>query len=705
MKQIIQDLKTGETILEDVPAPQVSSKKILVKTTHSLVSLGTERMLVEFGKANYFQKARQQPDKVKQVVEKIKTDGIIPTYTAIDNKLNQPLPLGYCNVGEVIAVGHEIHSIAVGDRVVSNGPHAEIVSVPENLCAKIPDSVSDETASFTVLGAIALQGIRLTKPSFGEIFVVFGLGLIGLMTVDILIANGCRVIGIDMSDSRLSIASNKGAIIFNPSKGDEYIRSIHSLTNEVGVDGVIVTAAAKNDDIMHQSAQMCRKRARITLVGVVNLNIIRDDFYKKELTFRVSCSYGPGRYDDAYEGKGYDYPIGYVRWTEKRNFLAILDAMEKEQINVVPLISRSIDIGDYKQIYENLDDGKILASILEYNSEEDTKLKRQVTLSPSTIPTGSGIIGIIGAGNYTSSNVLPSLTRAKAPIKYIGSAGGLSAVVLSKKYRIPHAISDMELIYSDPEISGVMITTRHNMHANMIIRALNNDKHVFVEKPLCISPQELEEIVAAHGKSDKSVVVGFNRRFSDHSIKVKEHMKTGPFNISVTMNAGYIEQESWVQDMELGGGRIIGEACHLIDLCSYFVGREVTAVSANSMGLDSKPNSDNASILMKYADGSNAVINYFSNGSKAYPKERVEVFGNGNIMIIDNWRITKGYGIKGFKKYKSKQDKGHDRQFSQLSEFWKKGGVPPIDFASIKNTTDVTFAAIESMTKGTWINI
>lgn len=320
MKQIIQDLKNGETILEEVPVPMVKSGHVLIKTTKSLVSLGTERMLVEFGKANFIQKARQQPDKVKMVLDKVKTDGLKPTMDAVFNKLNQPLPLGYCNVGEVVAVGRGVTEFKVGDRVASNGNHAEYVNVPKNLVAKIPDNVTDEEAVFTVIGSIGLQGIRLLNPTFGETIVVVGLGLIGLVTAELLLANGCNVIGFDFDPEKVKIAKEKGVIAINPSEGTDQVKFIESYTNGIGADGVIITASNKSNEIISQSANMCRKRGRVVLVGVIGLDISRADFYEKEISFQVSCSYGPGRYDEEYEQKGNDYPIGYVRWTEKRNF-------------------------------------------------------------------------------------------------------------------------------------------------------------------------------------------------------------------------------------------------------------------------------------------------------------------------------------------------------------------------------------------------
>lgn len=705
MKQIIQDLKTGETVLENVPKPQVNSQSLLIQTTHSLVSLGTERMLVEFGKANYLEKARQQPDKVKQVLEKMKTDGIGPTVDAVFNKMNQPLPLGYCNVGKVIAVGEKVRGFKIGDRVASNGPHAEIVSIPENLCANIPDGVTDEEAAFTVIGSIALQGIRLVRPQLGETIVVFGLGLIGLITSELLISSGCKVIGIDFDADKIALAKDKGIKALNPLEGVNSVQAVLDSTYGIGADAVIITASAHGDDIVHQSAEMSRKRGRIILVGVVDLNLRRDDFFKKELTFQVSCSYGPGRYDDQYEQKGIDYPIAYVRWTEKRNFEAILSAIATGHLDVKSLISEIVDLADYEKIYGDMRKKGIIASLLRYPQDSLEKPSSRVEFPSNKISASNGIMGIIGAGNFTSSTIVPALNKAKANIKYIASSGGLTAVSLAKKGKINFAVTDRKEILNDDEVAGVLITTRHNLHAEMVIEALKAGKHVFVEKPLALNKDELDEIVQIFKESRSTLTVGFNRRFSPHAQIIKKHLGSELVNIVATMNAGFIPPEMWVHDLSVGGGRIIGEACHLIDLCSYFTGSRITAVSTNVMGLNPEENFDNASILLKYENGSTAVINYFANGSKSYAKERVEVYSQGKVFVIDNWRKTTAYGVKRFRSFKTKLDKGHSEQFRLLKETWEKGDEPLIPFDSIVNTTLASFAAIQSMKEKRWVEL
>ena len=578
MKQLIQDLRNGKTILEEVPAPQIRPGTVLIRTNRSLVSLGTERMLVEFGKAGLIEKARQQPDKVKQVLDKIKAEGILPTLEAVFNKLNQPLPLGYCNVGVVEAIGKGVYGFQIGDRVASNGQHAEFVCVPENLCAKIPDNVTDEEAAFTVIGSIGLEGIRLANPTLGETFVVIGLGLIGLVTAELLKANGCKVIGFDFDQQKVDLAKNKGIIAFNPSEGNDPVKFVNEFTNAVGADGVIITASNKSDEIIHQAASMSRQRGRVILVGVIGLNLRRDDFFKKELTFQVSCSYGPGRYDENYEQRGHDYPIGFVRWTEKRNFEAILHAISAGQLDVKSLITERIPLDEYMQVYGDMRKSGSIASILEYSNNPDSS--KRVILGEGKGKAGQGVIGIIGAGNFTSSTLLPNLAKTGVEIKYIADLQGVHAKTMAKRFGISNAITDYQIMLNDNDLDTVMIVTRHDAHAHLVIESINSNKNVFVEKPLCLNVTELEQILSALSPKETPpmIIVGFNRRFAPLATKMKQLIGEGPKNIVATMNAGYIPPEVWVHDMETGGGRIIGEACHYIDLCTYLSGRDRKSV-------------------------------------------------------------------------------------------------------------------------------
>lgn len=703
MKQIIQSFKTGQTILEEVPAPQASKGTVLIKTTRSLVSLGTERMLVEFGKSNLISKARQQPDKVKQVVDKIKTEGLLPTLEAVFNKLGEPLPLGYCNVGRVIAVGEGVREFKVGDRVASNGQHAEFVAIPKNLVAHIPDNVSDEQAAFTVIGSIGLQGIRLLNPTLGETIVVTGLGLIGLLTAQLLAANGCKVIGVDVDDSKLNLAKQWGILPFNPKNGD-VVKFVEEQTNGIGADGVIITASAKTDEIISQAAKMSRKRGRIILVGVIGLNLNRAEFYEKELSFQVSCSYGPGRYDENYENRGNDYPLPFVRWTEKRNFEAILQAISSGKVQVDEMITEVIPLNDYLKIYGEIGSSKSIASILKYEESNETP-KTTIRLKEVSYTGQKGVIGIIGAGNFTKMTMLPALKGSGAQYKYIASKGGVTGTAVAQKHGFSHSTTNVEDVLQDTEVDLVLITTRHNLHANMTVKCLEAGKHVFVEKPLALNKEELDKVIEAQQKSGKTVMVGFNRRFSPHTEKMKALLGSSQMNVIATMNAGNIPANVWVHDMLVGGGRIIGEACHFIDLITYLTGSKVKAVCMNAMGVNPEENTDNASILLQYENGSTGVINYFSNGSKAYSKERIEVYSQERTLIMDNFRATNGYGFKGFSKLKTALDKGHKNQFHKLISQSKSGGNALIPFDEIVNSTQASFAAIESLQKGQWIEL
>lgn len=704
MKQIIQNLKTGETLLEEVPAPIVGPGQILVRTSRTLVSLGTERMLVEFGRASLLAKARQQPEKVKQVLEKIRSEGLMPTLEAVFNKLDQPLPLGYCNAGRVVAVGPGVSRFQVGDRVASNGSHAEFVLVPENLAAHIPEQVSDEEACFTVIGAIGLQGVRLLQPTLGETVCVIGLGLIGLITAELLIANGCRVIGVDLDPEKLRIAREKGVFTVNPAAGTDPVAFALHQTGGAGVDGVIITASAKTDDIVSQAARMSRKRGRIILVGVVGLSLNRSEFYEKELSFQVSCSYGPGRYDDQYEQKGQDYPIGFVRWTENRNFQAILDLLAAGKLDLKPLISEVVNLSDYQQVYGQIGQSRSIASILAY--PQDASDSPTVTLPSRTATAGKGTLAIVGAGNFARMGMLPSLKKAGATVKTIASARGVSATQLAKKFGIPQVTTDYRTILADPEVDLVLLSTQHHLHAPMVLECLQAGKNVFVEKPLALKAAELDALEQAYRAGKSQVHVGFNRRFSPHIQKMKSLLDPqAPKNLVATMNAGFIPQNTWIQDMETGGGRIIGEACHHIDLLAFLSGSAITAVCMSSLGENPPLNTDNASIFLRFANGDHGIVHYFANGHRGYSKERVEVHSNGKTLIMDNFRTLEGFGYKGFSRMKTRLDKGHGEQFRLLAERARTGGEALIPFNELVNATRASFAALESLQTGNWISL
>lgn len=703
MKQILQNLKSGVTELAEVPAPSAKSGSLVIRTSRSLLSAGTERMLVEFGQANLLQKAKAQPDKVKQVLDKVKTDGLLPTLETVFNRLDEPLPLGYCNVGTVVEVGSGVKYFKVGDRVASNGNHAEFVCVPENLCAKIPDSVSDEEAAFTVLGSIGLQGVRLIQPELGQKVAVFGAGLIGLVVVQLLRASGCHVLAIDLDENRLKLAKEFGAEIFQIGAGDP-VSFANSFSDSIGVDSVVITAAAKTDEIMHQAAQMCRKRGKIVLVGVVGLSLQRSDFYEKELTFQVSCSYGPGRYDPDYEQNGNDYPIGFVRWTEQRNFQAMLEAMAAKQIDVKTLITHRFAFEKATQAYE-LITGKsdALGVILEYSQQKEFSRTIEFTQPVKSKP-GTPIIAVIGSGNFAKMTMVPALAKTGARLKYITARSNAAAAAhIARKFSFENATTDLEEIWSDKDVNTVFITTNHNSHASLLKRAIETSKNAFVEKPLCLNLKELKElnelVKSMDAPEDLQIMVGFNRRFSPHIAKIKQLLKGRSESLAMNMNAnaGMIPANHWVQDPAIGGGRIIGEACHFIDLMQFLAESPVKTVSCRFLQKDSANTFDTACISLGFADGSIGNVNYFANGNKAYPKETLQIFSDGRILDLDNFKNLTGFGFKGFSKFNTwSQDKGHETQFAEFVKLLEKGGESLISYKEIVNATLASFAAVTS---------
>jgi predicted dehydrogenase/threonine dehydrogenase-like Zn-dependent dehydrogenase len=708
MKQILQDLSNGETSLIDVPCPKNIKSNILIATNNTVVSAGTERMLVNFGKASYINKARQQPDKVKMVLNKVVTDGLMTTVDAVRSKLDQPLPLGYCNAGVILE--SDVVGFEPGDRVVSNGNHAEIVRVPKNLCVKIPDNVDDESASFTVLGAIGLQGIRLIQPTMGECFVVTGLGLIGLLCVQMLRANGCRVLGIDYDSKKCEIARKFGAETVDLSKGEDPVIISQGFSRGRGVDGVLITAATQSDEVMHQSAEMCRKRGRIVLVGVVGLNLRRDDFFKKEITFQVSASYGPGRYDSFYEDEGNDYPVGFVRWTEQRNFEAILDMMSSGALDVKSVITHRYDIENAIDAYALLDNPDALGIVLNYpNKDQKNLTKSKVLLNEQTakaITSTTPCVGFIGAGNYASRTLIPAFKEAGAMLDTLVTSGGISGVHHGNKNQFSTASTETSDLWNSDKINTVSIVTRHDAHAQQVIDALNSGKNVFVEKPLALALDELDEIDKSYNKANSSnivrLMVGFNRRYAPHVVKMKELLGShrSPKSIIMTVNAGAIPGEHWVQDSLIGGGRIIGEGCHFIDLMRHLVGHKIISFQATMMGnvLGVEVREDKASITLSFEDGSFGTIHYLANGGSAFPKERIEVFCDNAVLQMDNYRVLAGYGWPGFKKMKLfKQDKGQKACAKAFVDSISNGTEAPIPYEEVMESSRVSIEVANAL--------
>jgi predicted dehydrogenase len=632
------------------------------------------------------------------VLDKVKTDGLFQTIETVRRKLDQPLPLGYCNVGVVLELGDGAIGLKVGDRVASNGKHAEVVCVPENLCARIPDGISDEAAAFTVLGAIALQGIRLAQPTLGEACVVTGLGVIGLVAVQLLSAHGCRVLGIDRDPARLELARHFGADTVDLSTGEDPVAAAQIFSRGRGVDAVIVTASTKSSEPIHQAALMCRKRGRIVLVGVTGLELSRADFYEKELTFQVSCSYGPGRYDPNYEEKGQDYPVGFVRWTAQRNFEAVLDMMAAGRLDVKPLISHRFPTEQAEQAYELVGGaGPSLGILLEYSGQEEkpeSELRRStLVLAKPAALQGQATVAFVGAGNYAIGMLIPAFRAAGARLKTVASHGGVSALHAARKYGFEATTTDPDSVFADPQVSTVVIATRHDSHARLVCQALRAGKHVFVEKPLAMTIDELAEIERVYeGGSGKGegqaagsplLMVGFNRRFAPQVQKMKALLSTvrEPKAFVMTVNAGAIPPEHWTQDPQVGGGRIIGELCHFIDLLRFLAGAAITGWHKATMDAAT---ADTLSIQLSFADGSLGTVHYFANGSKSFPKERLEVFCAGRVLQLDNFRTLRGWGWKGFSKMNLwRQDKGQRDAVAAFLQAVHKGGTSPIPFEEL----------------------
>jgi predicted dehydrogenase/threonine dehydrogenase-like Zn-dependent dehydrogenase len=673
MRQILQNLNNGAIAVEEVPAPQPTAGALLIRTTHSLVSAGTERMLLEFGSAGWLGKMRQQPEKARAVWEKVRTDGVAATLDAVRAKLDQPVALGYCNAGVVLEAGPGVSGFPPGTRVVSNGAHAEVVRVPANLCARIPPGLQEESAVFTVMGAIALQGVRLAQPTLGETFAVFGLGLIGLLTVQILRCQGCQVLAIDPNSERVEMACRLGARPGNLADT---------------VDGALLAAATSSSQPAHLAAQMCRKRGRIVLVGVTGLELSRDDFYKKELTFQVSCSYGPGRYDPAYEEQGRDYPAGYVRWTAQRNFEAVLGLMAEGKLEPAPLITHRFPFYEANKAYKLLRSGEPhLGILLAYPSRPRAELLARTVPTPSVLPTREACapaVAVIGAGNYAFKTLLPALQECGIERRVIASSRGVSGAHAARKFGFAEATSDLDALFARPDVDAVVIATRHDSHARFVCQALAAGKHVFVEKPLARNEQELEAIETATQAARGLLMVGFNRRFAPHIVKAAQLLQriAQPRAIVITVNAGPVPPEHWTQDAQAGGGRIVGEACHFLDLARFLAGAPMEEMETT------KINTDTLTASLRYQNGSAASIHYFANGSRKFPKERVEIFCGGSILQLNNFRVMKGFGWPGFRSLRLwRQDKGNAACVAAFMEAIRHGGPAPIAAAELFEVT------------------
>lgn len=711
MKQLIQSFKTGELGLFDVPAPICQENGALVQTTVSLVSAGTEKMLVDFAKKSMLAKAKDRPDLVKQVVDKMKKEGVRNTLEKVFTKLDTPIPLGYSLAGRVIEVGANMSGVNIGDRVACGGAgyanHAEINYVPKNLMVKIPDGVDDIDASFVTVGAIALQGVRQTEPKLGERVAVMGLGLLGQLTVQLLKANGCKVIGSDVDPDKIALAKKLGAD--EACHAGDLIAKANEFSNGHGVDAVIIAASTASNQPVIDAAEISRMRGRVIFVGMVGMDIPRNDYYKKEIDLRLSMAYGPGRYDPEYEEKGNDYPYDLVRWTEQRNFEAFLGLIEEGKITPKELITHTYDFDDAMTAYDLLE-GKIkekyLGIVLNYKEEINLAEHKIVQRSDKAVTSDKINVGLIGAGNFTKSVILPNMQKVGG-YELVGlcTATGVSAEGTGKKYDFKYITTDSDEVFKNSEINSVFVTTQHNDHANKVIKAMENGKHCFVEKPLCIYEEELEAISEAY--DGKSILqVGFNRRFAPMIEKMKSKLN-GQVSINYRVNAGIIPKEVWIQDRTIGGGRIIGEVCHFIDTCSYLIGSDVVSVYATTVQKNDQsiPDEDNVTIILNYANGSTATIAYYAYGGSAMPKEYIEAFGNGVSMQMTDFRELVVYqGSKTDKSKSANQDKGFVNEFKAFKAS-VENGTPAIGFESIYNTTKTTFKILESIRSGSVVAV
>lgn len=712
MKQVIQDLRSRQLKVADVPPPVAQRGRVLVRTAASLISAGTERMTVEMGKRSLFGKARERPDLVKQVIQKAQHEGVLNTITAVRARLGSVTALGYSASGTVIGVGEDVAEFRPGDRVACAGAsyasHAEVLSVPKNLCARLPENLDFESAAFSTLGAIALQGLRLARPTLGEAFVVIGLGLIGQLTVQFLRANGCQVFGVDPDGQKTKLARELGAD-YACAPDDDVQRRILAWSRGRGADGVLITAATSSNEPVTMAGEISRLKGRVVAVGLVGLDVPRDIYYHKELALNISMSYGPGRYDPEYEERGHDYPLAYVRWTEGRNLEAFLDLASDGRVNIAPLISHRFSVEDAEQAYQ-LITGEVtepyLGILLRYDPETKIETRIGIAGAETVAPTGPSVsVGLIGAGSYAKRYLLPNFKAAGARFQAVASASGVSAREVGEKYGFRYCVSGADEVLDDNEVNLVVIATRHDTHAEIARRALERGRNVFVEKPLALNDEGLGAVIEAATKSKGLLMVGFNRRFSPLVLAAREFFKEAqsPLSINYRVNAGRIPKGHWIQDQREGGGRIVGEVCHFIDLMQYLTGAVTTRVFAEASAGRSEDivSEDSVFITLRFANGSNGSIAYLAEGDKALEKERIEIFGDGKTFVLEDFRSATLHSGGKTKRIKlRRQDKGQTNEVREVCRIVLEGGPAPITFEDLSATTRATFKIMESLRTG-----
>ncbi len=717
MKQVLQNMKNGETQVENVPVPQAVKGTALIRTSASLVSAGTERMLVEFAKQNLAGKAKSRPDLVRQVFNKVKREGLLPTISAALNKLDQPMVLGYSSSGKIVKVGPGLEGFKVGDRVACGGGgqavHAEFAAVPEHLMTPIPETVSFESAAFTTIGAIAMQGFRLADVSVGDRVAVIGLGLLGLLTTGIANAAGCQVLGVDLDPKRVALAGQMGAQ--RAVSREQAVEAAEAFSLGSGVDAVLICADTKTNDPVVLAGEIARDKAKVVAVGAIGLEIPRKRYYEKELSLTVSRSYGPGRYDPDYEEKGLDYPIGYVRWTENRNMASFLDLLAQGKLDVSPLISHRIPIEEGKRAYELItSEEPHLGVLLTYGDEEIPEENRVPNLKAPTVRVKPGEIlalGVLGAGNYAQSTFLPVINKVGgvAPVGIV-SASGTTAHHAAQRFGFGFAASDPSAVIEDPAINMIAILTRHNLHTSQILEAFEAGKNVYCEKPLAIDKEQLDQIKEAVQKEDQPLLMlGFNRRFAPLAKKMKSFVdkRQEPLVAHYRVNANVLPPDHWLIDPEVGGGRIIGEACHFIDFLTFLVGENPIEVTTNGLPDQGKYREDNVVMNFTFPDGSIGIVSYLANGDKSYPKEYLDVFCGGRIAVLDDWRKLKliSKGRHKVARHLLSQDKGHKNAWLAFQDAVMGKNPPPIPYDQLLGVSEAAFSAVESLRTGESIKI
>jgi predicted dehydrogenase/threonine dehydrogenase-like Zn-dependent dehydrogenase len=715
MKQVVQDISTGETVLLDVPVPSAQPGMALVKTAASLVSVGTERALVEFAGKSLLGKARSRPDLVRQVIEKVQREGLLNTFEAVQNRLDQPIPLGYASAGTIVEVGEGLEGYRVGDRVACAGGgfavHAEYALVPANLLAKLPDAVRFHEGAVTTLGAIALHGFRLGEAGVRDRVTVIGLGLLGLLAGMIARAAGCAVFGIDVDPNRVERARSLG---FTAVMRENAEREGDSFTAGHGFDLVQICADTVSNDTVELAGSIARDKGVVVSTGVVGTELPRKSYFEKELRFVISRSYGPGRYDKEYEEGGRDYPYGYVRWTEGRNLEAFIELIAEDKVDANALITHQFPIGRATEAYQFISspDEDFIGVLLTYPQEDLVRApEKRIELSSTGRKADAQLkIGVIGAGNFATAVLFPAMKKVSG-LEWIGlaTASGLSSGHAGRRYGFQYATSDVDDLLEDERINTLVVVTRHHLHAQQVTAALEAGKHVFCEKPLAIDSESLEQVVHSLSTSESLLTVGFNRRFAPLARQLKKRFSSisDPLMMHYRVNAGLLPPDHWLHDPEQGGGRIIGEGCHFIDFLTYLAGEPPREVQSVGLAGDDRYREDNVQITLRFEGGSIGTITYLANGSRAFPKERIEIFGGGQTAVLDDYRRLEIAGDGRSRVFRSwlRQDKGHHGEWQAFRDAIRGGGPAPISYLDLIAVTQASFAAVQSLRNGERIPI